>query len=308
LKAEPVRDGRLAAFVTMIQLVFGFFATSGATAADWGAVCRDARDVRLGGLVGVALAALVLATIPLITVAGALGRSPAPPGLSAELAAQERLEKLSASRQSEDVLEPARREVRAIGAEDFTYRGVLQLGIGGYGGGAMLLILGMPLLGPSCFAPFLFGHRFAAAWPRWPRWAWSLIGGVAAWPLIATGMVRQLGPVFSLVGAMAAPVVGALAADSVRCRGTWPGPRRGVNRAGVLSWAVGFAVGLLPLIGAAIGSPPLRRFGPAAVFAFVAAFLAYALLSRVGLEPPAFALPGQVQPEDRSDPVVEDLR
>jgi hypothetical protein len=41
----------------MIQLVFGFFATAGAAAADWGAACRErTRRSAWGGLVGVAWA------------------------------------------------------------------------------------------------------------------------------------------------------------------------------------------------------------------------------------------------------------
>ena len=57
----------------MIELVFGFFATAGALAADWGAVNRTERDVRLGGWFGVVLASWTVATLALLTVAGALG-------------------------------------------------------------------------------------------------------------------------------------------------------------------------------------------------------------------------------------------
>jgi hypothetical protein len=47
--AEPVRAGGPRAFLTMIHLVFGFFAAAGAAAADWGASCRDERDVPWAG-------------------------------------------------------------------------------------------------------------------------------------------------------------------------------------------------------------------------------------------------------------------
>ena len=79
---EPAGGGSVAfdglrAFALMIQLVFGFFATAGAASADWGAVARDPGDVRRVGWVGVALASWIVATLALLTVAGAWGRSAA---------------------------------------------------------------------------------------------------------------------------------------------------------------------------------------------------------------------------------------
>ena len=58
-------------FMLLIQIVIGFFATAGAAGADFGMNNRDARDVRWGGLVGVALAILVAGGLPLLSVAGA---------------------------------------------------------------------------------------------------------------------------------------------------------------------------------------------------------------------------------------------
>ena len=60
----------------MIQLIFGFFATAGLAAADWGAVSRDASDIRLGGWVGVAFGSWLVATLALMTVAGRWDGSP----------------------------------------------------------------------------------------------------------------------------------------------------------------------------------------------------------------------------------------
>ena len=60
-------------FALIIQAVIGFFATAGAAGADFGMNNRDARDVRWGGLVGVALAALYAGGLPFLSVAGAQG-------------------------------------------------------------------------------------------------------------------------------------------------------------------------------------------------------------------------------------------
>jgi len=58
-------------FVMIIQVVVGFFATAGAAGVDFGMNSRNESDVRLGGLVGVALAILVAGGLPLMAVAGA---------------------------------------------------------------------------------------------------------------------------------------------------------------------------------------------------------------------------------------------
>lgn len=267
LTGVAVQAGGPLACVTMMQLVLGYFATAGVSAADWGAVSRDARDVRLGGLVGIALAAPILAALPLVTIAGAIGRA---------------------------------QGAEAFTAADFVYHEVLQNAIGGPLGCAMLLVLGLALLGPTCFCPFVYSHRFGALWPRLPRWAWSLIGALVAWPLVAFGVPARLGLVFTGLGAAMAPVAGALTADFQRSRGVWPGPRRGVNLAGLFAWLVGCVVGLIPLAGAILGRPALERFQPAALYAFVAAFLVYALLARLGLEPPALAFAGTAPASEAS--------
>jgi cytosine permease len=276
MTGEVPRFAGLAACLMMIQLVFGFFATFGASAADWGAVNRDARDVRLGGLVGVAGAALILATIPLITVAGAQGR------------AKQAAEATRAVAPAQGI---ATQAVPLRASDAYLYRIVLQQGIGGYPGCVMLLMMGLPLLGPTCFSPFLFGHRFVALGPWLPRWMWSFLGGMMAWLLVASGIVSTLEAVFSTAGAAMAPVVGALAADVVRQRGQWPGPRRGWNVAGVVAWAVGLVVGLVPVVGPVFGATACRWFEPASVFAFGAAFVTYILLASLGLEPARLALP-----------------
>ncbi|MHC4334598.1 MAG: hypothetical protein ACYSUV_12740, partial [Planctomycetota bacterium] len=59
------------------------------------------------------------------------------------------------------------------------------------------------------------------------------------------------------------------------------GPRKGINWAGYIAWAVGFVVAILPMVGG-------ERFSfitPAPVIAFVIGFVLYAVLAKAGLEP-----------------------
>jgi cytosine permease len=249
----------------MIQLVFGFFATAGAESADWGAVNRSPRDVQLGGWVGVGLASWVVATLALLTIAGAVGRAAILLG---------------------DKIAP--------GITDYRYQTALLLGVGGPLAGTMLLIFGLASLGPTCYTAFVFGHRFAALWPRVSRIRWTLLGTAAAWLLIASGLAGRLETIFSIMGAVFAPVVGAMAADYLRHRGTWPGPRRGINLAGLIAWGLGVMVGLVPWLVPAWET----RFQPAAVLAFLTGLLIDAMLARLGLEPPIVPLPGVTQPSE----------
>jgi cytosine permease len=66
----------LLGFLTIIGTVVGFFATAGAAGVDFGMGNRNARDIQLGGLVGIALAIIVAGGLPLIAVAGAHGANP----------------------------------------------------------------------------------------------------------------------------------------------------------------------------------------------------------------------------------------
>jgi len=293
--ALPIADAGPRAARAMIQWAFAFFATAGASAADWGAASRDGRDVRLGGLVGVALAATILAILPLATVAGSLGRTP-PRALEARAA----LDRALVMRGSGPVVERARRDLRAAAAgvaTDSTYASALLRGVGGRWAGGMLIAFALASMAPAVYAASDLGRRFAAAWPALPQTAWTFLGALAAYPLVALGVPANAGPLFTVLGAAFAPVVGAMAADACRHRGAWPGPRRGVNVAGVLAWLAGLAVGLIPIAGPALGRDSWARIQPAAVLAFGAAFLAYALVAALGLESP----PAPDRPTDAAE-------
>ena len=261
----PAMAGGLRAMAAMAQLVFGFLAANFVAAGDWGAASKAPQDARIGGLVGITFASPILAILALLIVAGALGRGRE---LSSPAAFPPRTV-IAAS--------PQPTTSRSV-----TLREVFQDRIGGKAGATALFVMALGLLGPACFAPFVIARQFSAAWPSLPRWAWSTGGAVATWPLIASGLAQRTDLIFGIAGAAAAPVAGAMAAEYARNRGRWPGPRRGVNFVGMVTWAIGLGIGLVPYV----GFPGVQ---PASMLAFVSAFVAYSGLAALGLESPPIA-------------------
>ena len=62
--------------------------------------------------------------------------------------------------------------------------------------------------------------------------------------------------------------------DYLLSGGKWPGPRAGFNPAGWISWALGFFVGIMPLVGIYdLPAAPVAAFIVGAVIYFVCAKL-----------------------------------
>jgi cytosine permease len=61
-------------FMSMITIVIGFFATAGAAGADFGMSNRNRKDIALAGIFGIVGAVLIAGGLPILSVAGALGR------------------------------------------------------------------------------------------------------------------------------------------------------------------------------------------------------------------------------------------
>lgn len=242
-----------AAAVVAVQMILGFFATAGLIAADWGAVCRDRSEVRKGGLVCVAMAGWIIATLAILTVTGARARGAAgtPTGLAAN-----------------------------------SFCSVLPSLFGPWIGGALLIALGLAALAPGCYAVFLIGTRMHELYPGFSRSRWTWIGAGLAWVLVMLGERVTLLAVFSVIGALVAPVAGAMSADFLRSGRRWPGPRTGANRAGLIAWVIGVVVGLAPLLADLVGGTALRFRQPAVLLAYLAAGITYYLLAAMGAESP----------------------
>jgi len=72
---EPDRANALGGFLAVLGPVIGFFATAGAAGTDFGMNNRNRSDIALGGLVGIALAIVVAGGLPMLSVAGYIGKT-----------------------------------------------------------------------------------------------------------------------------------------------------------------------------------------------------------------------------------------
>jgi cytosine permease len=243
-RIPPGHENVFGAVTTMVAIVAGFFATAGAAGADFGMNARNGSDVRWGGLVGVTLAAIVAGGLTLLSIAGAHGANPALAG--------------------------------------FDYDNILQ-SIGGPIAAAMFFLFAIASVPPTCFCIFIAGNSFSTMIPGVPRVASSMLAALAGIVLAVSGAAANLVSFFNIVGASFGPICGAMTADYLLSGRRWAGPREGVNVAGYLAWAIGFAVGILPFL----PLPPnfLPYVQPAVVYSYVTGLAVYAALAKAGLEP-----------------------
>jgi cytosine permease len=254
---------QLAALMSL-QWVFAFSSLAGVMGADWGLGSSTARDVRLGGWVGMAFAPVIVSIIALVSIAGYQGSKTGPRSVEAN---------------------PIfRSQALAIEAPSYTFRAVITGAFPGRLGALMLIIFGLGSLAPAVYASFAFGLRFKALGPGISRLTWTMMGTCTAWLLVVGGWFERTEVTFNILGAVFAPVAGAFAADYRRTRGVWPGPRQGINPAGLLAWGIGLAIGLAPTIGQALGHERLAGFQPAAPLAFLASYLTYEILGILRFE------------------------
>jgi cytosine permease len=206
---KPANPDPFADVTLILQIVIGFFATAGAAGADFGMNSRDQRDVKLGGLAGIALAILYAGGLPILSVAGAHGLYP--------------------------------------NLASYNYDAVIGA-LGGFLATAMLFLFAIASIGPACFASFIAGNSFSTMLPGVPRMSSTMVGMTVAIILAITGAAANLVGVFSIVGASFGPICGAMAADYLLSGRKWAGPRQGINWAGYGAWALGFLVGIIPFL------------------------------------------------------------
>jgi cytosine permease len=271
-------EGAVRAFLLTLQWVFAFSAMAGVMGADWGAGSVGPRDVRLGGWVGLGLAPAIISALALIAVAGYQGMK------DARSFEETRFPRPSITDLATPGGLPSTGPAAGLDAPPFTFRALLNGGFDPRLGALMFLTFGLASLAPAVYSSFVFGLQFKTFGPGISRLTWTMMGTCTAWLLIVGGWFDRTEVAFNVLGAAFAPAAGAIAADYRRHRGRWPGPRVGTNPAGLIAWGIGLAVGLAPTLGRALGSERLTRLQPAALAAFIAAFLAYELLALVRLE------------------------
>jgi len=279
----PLLQSGWRAFALTFQWVFAFSALAGVLGADWGSGSPGERDVRAGGWVGVGFAPAIVAALALLAVAGFEGSSARPELTQARPGARGLARPVPPSGSTIGELTPIAGPAADPSAA-FTFRAVLKGAFDPKLACGMLMVFGLASLAPAVFASHAAWSGLATLAPGISRLAWAVIVGTTGWLLILAGWHERASTVFDVLGAGFAPLAGALAADFALRRGRWEGPRRGINPAGVVAWALGAAVGLAPTVAQALDSKRLNHFEPAALAAFAVAFGAYALLAPLRLE------------------------
>lgn len=196
----------------ILTYIVGYFATAGAAGADFGMNSRHAKDVVLGGLVGIAITTIFAGGLALLIVAGGHGLGLVKDG--------------------------------AILRATSMLPGV----IGPKASGALMWLLALASFPSTCFSTLIASNSLKTTLPKVKPIVSVGLGTLASIAIVVSGWAGNLIPVFTIIGASFGPICGAMAADYLLAGRKWPGPRAGFNPAGWISWALGFAVGIADFI------------------------------------------------------------
>jgi cytosine permease len=216
-----------AVIALLATYVVGFFATAGAAGVDLAMNNRNAKDVHLGGLAGIALATVFAGGAALLIVAGAYGSGMVTSGA---------------------VMEPTSLMDNIVGKKTAN---------------VLMYLLAIAAFPPACFSAFIAANSFKTTLPKVRPLISCGIGSIVAIILAATGWAGDAISVFVIIGASFGPVCGAMMADYLLAGGKWAGPRAGFNPAGWISWVLGFVVGaadFIPGIKGQVPCPPVAAF------------------------------------------------
>jgi cytosine permease len=237
--------------------IVGFFATAGAAGCDFGMNNRDAKDVQLGGLVGVTLATIFAGGMALLIVAGAHGAGQATGGV-----------------------------VEATSGGVMEATSLMGAIVGKKTAGILMYLLAIAAFPPACFSSFIAANSFRTTLPKVNPFISCGIGALVAIVLAVTGWAGNAIGVFSIIGASFGPICGAMMADYLLAGQKWAGPRAGFNPAGWISWIIGFIVGaadFIPPIAGKVPCPP--------VAAFIVGFVLYLILAKAGMQTRTLEMP-----------------
>jgi cytosine permease len=232
-----------------MSFVIGFFATAGAAGVDFGTNSKDEKDVQMGGLMGIALATIISAGAAILIAAGAFGMT------------------------GKYAMNPA----------DTGFMGGI---MGSAGAGTMMsLLLAIAAFPSACFSAFIAANSFKTTLPTVNPFISVGIGTIVSIILAVTGWAGKAGAVFTVIGASFGPICGAMLVDYVLAGKRWAGPRPGWNVAGWVSWAIGFVVGIAPLVG-------IAQVPAAPLVAFIVGAVLYFALAKAGMVSAAVDMPG----------------
>jgi len=207
--------------------VVGFFATAGAAGTDIAMNARNAKDVQMGGIFGIALATIYAGGLALLFVVGMHGTGELGDGAV----------------------------LRATG--------LMPAAVGEETSQVLMYLLAIAAFPAACFSAFIAANSFKTTLPKVNPFITVGIGTAFACFLAVSGYAGNAIGVFKIIGASFGPICGAMAADYLLSGRKWAGPRAGFNPAGWISWAVGFVVGaadFIPALSGKIPAPPVAAF------------------------------------------------
>ena len=263
--SAPAPLGSFGVLAFMMTYVVGFFATAGAAGVDIASSGRNKGDVSMGGIVGIALATIVTAGISAIVVAGVYGN----PEMSKAA-----------------VEAGAGRPGRPGRAAAILQSTALVPIIMGKSAGLILFLLAVAAFPPACFSSFIAANSFKTTLPTVNPFLSVGIGTAVSIILAISGLAGKAIIVFQIIGASFGPICGAMLVDYVLNGGKWPGPRAGFNPAGWIAWALGFVVGILPILN-------IYAVPAAPVAAFVVGTVVYFLCAKMGMLSKLVPLPAK---------------
>ena len=255
----PAALGTVGVVALILTYVVGFFATAGAAGCDFGSGNRDKSDVKMGGLVGVALAIAFTAGASALIVAGVYGNAEMHKAAVAAAAADKK-----------DLI--------------LQSTGLISVIMGGETAKIIMFLLALTAFPSACFSSLIAANSFKTTLPKVNPFISVGIGAAVSIALAVTGYAGKVIPVFVIIGASFGPICGAMMVDYLLSGKKWAGPRAGMNPAGWIAWALGFIVGILPNLGVAVPAAP--------VMAFIVGSVVYFLCAKAGLQSATIPLTG----------------
>jgi cytosine permease len=249
--------------ILLITAIAGFFATAGAAGTDIASNNRDANDVQLGGLTGIALATIVSCGLAVLVIAGAYGKG---------LVSADNMGSMNPVELIGDVM--GERTVRPI-----------------------TVLLAISSFPPACFSAFIAANSFRTTLPNVNPFISVGIGAAFSIVLAATGVISDVLQFFGFIAATFGPVCGAMAADYLLTGKKWAGPRAGFNPAGWISWVAGAVLGLSDIIPGLAGKVPCPP-----IAALATGFVLYLVLAKIGLQSQSLEMPGAAEEQPAPDP------
>jgi len=164
--------------------------------------------------------------------------------------------------------------------------------MGKHTAGIMMLLLAIAAFPAACFSSFIAANSFKTTLSGVNPFISVGIGAVVSILLAVTGLAGQAITVFKIIGASFGPICGAMLVEYLLNGGKWSGPRAGFNPAGWISWALGFAVGILPILHEKV-SPQFPDVPAAPVAAFIVGAVVYFLCAKINLLSAILPLPAK---------------